>query len=284
MLQCCRLSLRWTWNELTRVWKSPNTSKREKISVTAEEAEETKKKKKYNRIQKKKPIKTAELCIVVEKPCCSVWLADHSDTDPLFSVVPGINQTFRVGVWWLKKWWLNNWPQDCLQSCSSCGLFQGSEYADGSGCPGWTPVHWGKVHESWTHRATEGHGPSCHVSGPEGFAANLLVWDTTAHLCGQEEGFFNATAAGGCSQCCLIDVEAVLTADRAIAPRLQQRPSFRLHFLFCYLGMTKRESFLSFSSVTLDWFISFPFVFPVRIWTHGGAVSLLCPYQWHLTL
>lgn len=39
----------------------------------------------------------------------------------------------------------------------------------------------------------EGHGPSSHVSGPEGFAANLLVWDTTAHLCGREEGFFNAT-------------------------------------------------------------------------------------------
>lgn len=90
--------------------------------------------------------------------------ADHSDTDPLFSVVPGINQTFRVGVWearnmgkwtdstlaWVKKMMAGQLASDCLQSCSSCGLFQGSEYADGSGCPGWTPVHWGKVHKNWT--------------------------------------------------------------------------------------------------------------------------------------
>lgn len=94
--------------------------------------------------------------------------ADHSDTDPLFSVVPGINQTFRVGVWeagnmgkwtdstlaWVKKWWLRQLASDCLQSRSCCGLFQGSEYAEGSGCPGLTPpsrpVHWGKVHKNWT--------------------------------------------------------------------------------------------------------------------------------------
>lgn len=35
--QCCRLSLRWIWNELTRVWTSPNTRD------TAEEAKETQK-------------------------------------------------------------------------------------------------------------------------------------------------------------------------------------------------------------------------------------------------
>lgn len=135
-LQCCRLSLRWTWNELTRVWKSPNTSKREKISVTAEEAEETKKK-----IQKntKKPHLDSWTVYCSWEAMLLRVTADHSDTDPLFSVVPGINQTFRVGVWeagnmgkwtdstlaWVKKWWLDNWPQIAFKAAALVGCFRG---------------------------------------------------------------------------------------------------------------------------------------------------------------
>lgn len=185
-LQCCRLSLRWTWNELTSVWKSPNTSKREKISVTAEEAEETKKK-----IQKntKKTHQDSWTVYCSWEAMLLRVTADHSDTDPLFSVVPGINQTFRVGVWEARNMGGSGRIQPWHGSKNdgwTTGLRLPSKLQFLWAVPGvrirrWVrlprlnPCPLRKGAQELDHRAMEGDGPSSHVSGPEGFAANLLV-------------------------------------------------------------------------------------------------------------
>lgn len=134
---------------------------------------------------------------------------DHGDNDHLFNVVPGINQTFRVdvleagnmGKWkdltlaWTKQWWLDNWLRSQI-------VFKAAALVGCSWCqnnvmvrlPLLTPVHWRKAqkYQNWTI-AMEGSGPSSQLTGLKGFAANLLVSDTTALLWGQEEGFFNTT-------------------------------------------------------------------------------------------
>lgn len=108
--------------------------------------------------------------------------ADHGDTDHLLSVVPGTDPSFRVDV--LGAGNTGRWEDSTLHGPNSDGWTQTVFKAAALvGCS-WRKAH---KHKYWT---TEGWKAA---PGPEGFAANLLLSDTTAHLWGQEEGFFNRT-------------------------------------------------------------------------------------------